>query len=307
MATWSWVIEATSAVWNMTLKDVSNMNINSVMSIDFSKYIDLIVSGIISYFPKIIWAIIIVWVWFKLVDIIQSWIEKLMSKQRIDPMLKWFLSSLLNWILKILVIVSAAWVLWIQTSSFVAMIAAAGLAIWLSLKWTLQNFAGGVIILLFKPFKIWNWVEIASYSGEVKDIHIFNTRLLTGDKKRIIIPNSDIISSPMINYSSEPKRRVDLIVWISYDDDIDKAKKVLDNIAKSDERIIYDEWITLWVWELWADSVNIDFRFIVKSGDYWSVYRDTLEAVKKAFDKEWLHIPYPQRDIHIYNHNLKSK
>ncbi len=293
------------ATWNIDLNkvadDVTSMDINSLMSIDFSKYIDLIVSGIISYFPKIIGALFIIWVWFKIVNMIQRMIQKLMSKQKLDPMLKWFLSSLLNWVLKILVIISAAGVVWIQTSSFVAIIAAAWLAIWLALKWTLQNFAGWVMILILKPFKIWHWVEIASFSGEVKEIHIFNTLLLTWDRKRVIIPNSDIISSSMINYSSEKKRRVDFVIGISYDDDIDKAKEVLDNIAKKDSRIFYEEGITLWVKELWADGVNFDFRFIVNSGDYWWVYRDTLEIIKKTFDKEWLHFPYPQRDVHLYS------
>ncbi len=289
------------ATWDINLSEVANMNVESIMSIDFSRYIDLIISGVLSYFPRIIGALFIVWIWFKIVNLIQTWIEKVMTNQKIEPMLKWFLSSLMNWILKVLVIISAAWILGIQTSSFVAIIAAAWLAIWLSLKWTLQNFAGWVIILLFKPFKIWNWVEIASYSWEVRDIYIFNTLLLTGDKKSVLIPNSDIISSSIINYSSERKRRIDLVIGISYDDDIDKAKKVLDDIAQNDSSIIYKDWVTIWVCELWSNSVNFHFRFFVKRDDYWGVYRDTLETVKKTFDKQWLNFPYPQRDVHLYS------
>ncbi len=277
------------------------MNLNNIFWINISKYIDLIFSYLISYAPKVIWAILVLWIWFKIIWIIRRTIEKIMNKQKLDPMLKSFLSSFLNIILKILVIISAAWMVWIQTSSFVAMLAAAWLAVWLALKWTLSNFAWWVMILLLKPFKIWNLVEISGYYWRIKEIHIFNTMLLTWDKKTIIIPNSDIISNPITNYSSQWKRRIDLVIWISYDDDIDKTKKVLAKIAKADERIIQKEPIIIWVWELWADSVNFDFRFYVKSSLYWDVYRDTLETVKKTFDKQWLNFPYPQRDIHLYN------
>lgn len=270
-------------------------------SIEVSKYYDMIISWIISYSPKIIWAILVLWIWFKVVNMIQKWVEKVMNKQKLDPMLKSFLWSLLNWVLKILVVISAAWMIWIQTSSFVAMLAAAWLAIWMALSWTLQNFAGWIMILFFKPFKIGHYVEIGWFAWTIKEIHIFNTIMLTWDKKRIIIPNADITSSSMINYTAEPKRRVDLVIWISYSDDIDKARKVLDDIAKADSRIIYKDWIRIWVGELWADSVNLVFRFFVKSSDYWDMSFDILERVKKEFDKNWLNFPFPQRDIHLYN------
>ncbi len=278
------------------------MDLSNIIWIDFSKYYDIIIWWILSYSPKIIWAILVLWIWFKIISFIRRLLENIMIKQRLDPMLKSFLSSFLNIILKILVIISAAWMLGIQTSSFIAMLAAAWLAIWLALKWTLQNFASWVMILFLRPFKIWDFIEISSsLTWKVKEIHIFNSIIITADRKKIIIPNSDIMSAPIINYTGERKRRIDLIIWISYNDDIDKAKKILDNIAKSDERIFYKDWVTIWVKELWADSVNFDFRFFVKSNEYWDVYRNILEIVKKTFDKEWLNFPYPQRDIHLYN------
>lgn len=268
---------------------------------ELSKYYDQIITWVIAYFPKIIWAVLVLWIWFKVVNMLQRWIEKIMDKQKLDPMLKSFLWSLLNWILKILVVISAAGMLWIQTSSFVAMLAAAWLAIGMALSWTLQNFAGWIMILFFKPFKIGHFIEVWWFAGTIKEIHIFNTIMLTADNKRIIIPNADITSSPMINFSAEQKRRVDHVVWISYDDDIDKAKEVLQKIADDEVRIIKKDWVRIWVMELWADSVNIVFRFYVKSKDYWDVYLESLEKVKKEFDKNWLNFPYPQRDVHIHN------
>jgi small conductance mechanosensitive channel len=216
-------------------------------------------------------------------------------------MLKSFVISLSSIMLKIMVIVAAAWVVWVQTSSFVAMLAAAWFAIGMALSGTLQNFAGWIMILLLKPFQIWHFVEIWGYSWSIKEIWIFNTTLLTPDKKRIIIPNSDIANWSMINYSAEPKRRIDLVIWVSYDDDIDLVKKTLAEIAEKEERIIKNQDITIWLAELWDNSVNFNYRFFVKSNDYWPTKYDILETIKKTFDKKGISFPFPQRDVHIYN------
>lgn len=224
-----------------------------------------------------------------------------MNKQKIAPMLKGFILSLLDILLKLMVIVAAAWVVWVQTSSFVAMLAAAWFAIGMALSWTLQNFAGWVMILLLKPFKIGHYVEIAWYALSVKEIWIFNTTLITPDKKKVIIPNTDIANWSMINYSAEPKRRVDFVIWVSYDDNIDKVKQTLLEIAQADERIIQNEEITIWLSELWDNSVNFNYRFFVNKADYWPTKYDILETVKKTFDKKGISFPFPQRDIHMYN------
>lgn len=203
--------------------------------------------------------------------------------------------------LKILLILTAVWMLWVQTTSFVAILAAAWLAIGMALSGTLQNFAGGVMLLLFKPFTVGDFVEVGGYAGTIEKIHIFNTYLLTGDKKTIIIPNWEIAWSSMINYSTSPKRRIDLVIGIGYDDDIDLAKATLEEIAKANKKVLVEDGITIWVNELWDNAVNIVFRFFVNSWDYWGVYFDTLETVKKTFDKKSIGFPYPQRDIHMYN------
>jgi len=254
-----------------------------------------------SYTPKLLWAILVLWIWFKVVNKLRDLVYKIMSKQKLDKMLKSFISSLLTGILKILVIIAAAGMLGVQTSSFIAMLAAAGLAIGMALSGTLQNFAGWVMILLFKPFKAWDFVEISGYSGVVDRIEIFNTILLTWDKKTVIIPNADVTSSSMVNYSHEPKRRIDLEVGISYTDSIDLAKETLAEIAKKDEKVLQKEDITIWVSSLWDNSVVIVFRVFVKSADYWPTYFRLNETIKKTFDEKGLNFPFPQRDVHMYN------
>ena len=269
--------------------------------IDLSSYSDIIAEWIIGYTPKIIGAILVLYIGFKIIKIIEKWISKLMDKQNLSPMLKSFVTSLSNMLLKIMVIIAAAWILWVQTSSFVAMLAAAWFAVGMALSGTLQNFAWGVMILLLKPFKIGHYVEIWWYAWTVKEISIFNTTLVTPDKKRTIIPNSDISNWSMINYSAEPKRRVDFVIWVSYNDNIDKVKKTLLEIAQSDERVLQNEDITIWLIELWDNAVNFNYRFFVKSENYWSVKYDILENIKKTFDKKKISFPFPQRDIHLYN------
>ena len=281
--------------------DAINSQLNNVIWIDVVKLTDVAMEWVMSYTPKIIWALIVLWIWFKITKIIANTITWVMDKQKLSPMLKSFVISLTNIMLKIMVIVAAAWVVWVQTSSFVAMLAAAWFAVGMALSGTLQNFAGWIMILLLKPFQIWHFVEIWGYSWSIKEIWIFNTTLLTPDKKRIIIPNSDIANGSMINYSAEPKRRVDLVIWVSYDDDIDLVKKTLAEIAEKEERIIKNQDITIWLAELWDNSVNFNYRFFVKSKDYWPTKYDILETVKKTFDKKGISFPFPQRDVHIYN------
>ena len=256
---------------------------------------------------QIIGAIFVLWIWFKIVKIISKAINKVMERAEIDSMLKWFIQSLVNILLRIMVFISAAWVLWVETSSFVAMLAAAGLAVGMALSGTLQNFAGWVMILMLKPFKNGDFVEVWWFSGTVQDIQIFNTILLTPDKKKVIIPNADISNGSMINYSSEPVRRLDLQIGVWYEDDIDKVKEVLKNIAEKNEKILQDEWITIDLFEFGDNAVIFNYRFFVEKADYWTVRREVMEEVKRAFDSKWISFPFPQRDIHVYNETVETK
>lgn len=253
------------------------------------------------FVPKLFWALIVLWIGFKIAKMINKAVTKVMDKNDWDPMLESFIASLISIVVKVLVIISAAGIIGVQTSSFVAMIAAAGLAIGMALSGTLQNFAGWVMILLFKPYKIWDYIEAGWYSGTVSEIHIFNTILLTPDKKTIIIPNSDISNSAMINYSTQKTRRLDMQVGISYWDDIDLAKSTLLELAKAESRIHHDQDITIVVDSLWDNAVLINFRFFLKGSDYWPVKWEMTEKIKKEFDKKGLNFPFPQRDVHIYN------
>ena len=277
---------------------------NLINNIDYSNpsiYINYLVDFLVKFGPKLIWALVVLWIWFKIINIINKAVDKVMDKANWDPMLESFLSSLISITLKILVFIIAAWVLWVQTTSLIAILTAAWFAVGMALSWTLQNFAWGVMILILKPFKLWDYVELSWKGWSITEIWIFNTTLTTPDKKRIIIPNSDISNWTIINYSSEAKRRVDLQVWIWYWDDIKLTKETLENIAKSEKRIIYDDWVTIAIAELWDNAVIFNFRFFVKSEDYWPVRWDILEEIKITFDKKWISFPFPQRDVHIYN------
>lgn len=277
------------------------MDLTNVAWIDLTSYIDIAVQWFIGYLPKIIGALLVLWIGFKIINILEKGITKLMDKQKLNPMLKSFVTSLSNMLLKIMVIIAAAWILWVQTSSFVAMLAAAWFAVGMALSGTLQNFAWWVMILMLKPFRIGHYVEIWGFAWIVKEISIFNTTLLTPDKKRIIIPNSDISNWSMTNFSAEPKRRIDMVIWVSYDDNIELVKKTLLEIAENHENVLQDHKITIWLNEFWDNSVNFNYRVFVKSEDYWATKYNILETIKTTFDKKKISFPFPQRDVHLYN------
>ena len=187
-------------------------------------------------------------------------------------------------------------------TSFIAVLGAAGLAVGLALQGSLQNFAGGVLILFFKPYKIGDFVDAAGYMGTVKEIQIFNTILKTPDNKTIIIPNGILSNASLTNFSTEPTRRVDMTFGIGYSDDILKAKSVLESLLKSDNRILNDPAYMIVVSELADSSVNLVVRAWCNSADYWGIYFSMQEKVKLEFDKQGISIPFPQRDVHVYNH-----
>lgn len=281
---------------NIIIMNLDNVNVELVTELS-NKAVDYSLTLI----PGIISAILVLWIGLKIVKMINKMVQKVMDKNDWDPMLESFISSLLSIVLKVLVIITAAGMLGVQTTSFIAMLAAAWLAIGMALSGTLQNFAGGIMILIFKPYKIWDFIEAWGHAWSVKEIHIFNTILLSGDKKTIIIPNSDISNSSMINYSTQPKRRIDLQIWVSYSDDIDLTKATLKEIAEADKRIILEDGLTIAVAELWDSAVIFNYRVFVKASDYWAVRGDLLENVKKTFDNKGISFPFPQRDIHLYN------
>ncbi len=255
---------------------------------------------VLTYGIKLLTAVIVLIIGFRLVKWLVKLSEKLMEKRGVEQTIRSFLSSLISIGLKILVIISILAIVGIETTSFAAILAAAGLAVGMALSGTLQNFAGGVMISLFKPFVQGDLIEAKGFLGIVKEVQIFNTILLTLDNRTIIIPNAELSSSPLINYSRESQRRVDLTFGIGYDDDIDHAKKVLWDLIRNDARVLKDPAPFVAVGELADSSVNFTVRLWVNANDYWGVYFDFMENVKKAFDRENINIPYPQTDVHLY-------
>jgi small conductance mechanosensitive channel len=268
---------------------------------DTGKYSEQLLELVWLWGPKVLTAIITLVVGLWIIGIVIRSFNKMMTKRDVDASLRPFLKSLLSTLLKIMLFISVIGMVGIEATSFVAVLGAAGLAVGLALQGTLQNFAGGVIILLIKPFKVGDWIDTPNHSGTVHAIHIFNTYLKTPDNKTIIIPNGGLANSSLTNYSSEPKRRVDWIFGVGYGDSTQKTRDTLMELINADERIISDPappFIALS--ELGDSSVNFVVRVWVEAADYWGVKFDMNEKVYNKFNEVGLNIPFPQMDVHVH-------
>lgn len=255
---------------------------------------------IIDYGPKLIGAIITLIVGIWLISIIRKAVRRRFEKQDVDPSLRGFLNSMIGILLKLLLWFAVFGMMGVQMTSFIAILGAAGLAVGMALSGTLQNFAGGVMILIFKPFKVGDYVEAQGHAGVVNEIQIFNTILKSLDNKTIIIPNGGLSTGSMVNFSTEEKRRIDFTFGIAYGDDVDKAREVLMRIIKEDNRIINDPAEPfVAVSELADSSVNFVVRVWSEAANYWGIYFDMTEKVYKEFAKEGINIPFPQMDVHL--------
>jgi small conductance mechanosensitive channel len=275
---------------------------NDILNTDINSVTKTITDLATTYGLKLISAIAVLLIGLWIARIISRAAVKMMRKAQVNESLIPFLKTLISATLKTLVIISVLGMAGIQMTSFIAVLGAAGLAVGLALQGTLQNFAGGVIILLFKPYKVGDVIETQGYIGSVREIQIFTTVLSTADNKTIIIPNSPIATGSLTNYTMQPTRRVDMTFGIGYSDDIDKAREVIMKIIEGDDRIQKEPAPAIRVSELGDSSVNFATRVWTESGEYWNVFFDMNEAVKKAFDREGISIPFPQRDVHVYNH-----
>jgi small conductance mechanosensitive channel len=226
-------------------------------------------------------------------------VRRMMEKGGIDPMIIGFVASITYIALLAFVVIAALGQLGIQTTSFIAILGAAGLAVGLALQGSLANFAAGFLMIIFRPFKVGDFVEAAGVAGVVKDMQIFTTTMKTGDNKTIIIPNAKISGDNIINYSAEENRRVDMTVGVAYDADLSKVRDVLNDIISKEERILSDPAPQVAVAELADSSVNFIVRVWTKTEDYWGVKFDATETIKNRFDEAGIGIPFPQRDIHI--------
>jgi len=258
---------------------------------------------LITYLPQVLLAIVFLVVGLWLIRALVRGIGKAMQARDMEPSLIPFVKSLIGAVLKVLLVLSVIQMIGIQTTSFIAVLGAAGLAIGLALSGTLQNFAGGVMLLILKPFKVGDFIEAQGHSGTVRQIQIFHTVLTTPDNKTIILPNAPVSTGAMVNFSTEPERRVDLEFGIGYGDDIDKARSTIQQVIDADTRILTEKPVQIVVAELADSSVNFKVRIWVKAADYWGVFFDMQEGVKKAFDRNGVSIPFPQMDVHMQGAN----
>jgi small conductance mechanosensitive channel len=245
-------------------------------------------------------AIVIFYVGRLGVRVITRGIEKVMVSQEVDKTLVSFVTNLISMILLVIVVIAAVGALGVQTTSFIAILGAAGLAVGLALQGSLSNFASGVLIIIFRPYKVGDFIEGAGIAGVVEDVQILTTILKTGDNKQIIVPNSQIMGGIITNYSANDRRRIDMVIGVSYDDDLDKTRSVLEELIAAEDRILKDPAHTIAVSELGDSSVNFVVRPWVSTADYWGVKFDLTEAIKKRFDQEGISFPFPQQDVHLY-------
>jgi len=266
---------------------------------DITKYIDMLVMYVSEYALKIVAAIFIFVIGKWVVKKLTATTKSLMLKANIDRTLVEFSESLIYFVLLLVVVLAALNTLGINTTSFIAVFGAAGLAVGLALQGSLANIGAAVLIIVFRPFKVGDFVEAGGATGVVEDINLFSTVIAPLDNRTIIVPNGTIIAGNITNYSNKEQRRVDHTFGIGYDDDLKLAKETLLKIMQEDSRVLSDPAPFVAVGELGDSSVNFVFRAWVNTEDYWDVYFDTIEKVKLRFDEVGLSFPYPQMDVHL--------
>ena len=263
---------------------------------------DVSVSLVQQFGTNVLIALVIFFVGRLVAKWLTNFARRLMAKTDMEDLLENFLCNLIYAVLMVVVVIATINQLGIQTTSLLAIFGAAGLAVGLALQGSLSNFASGVLIVAFRPYKVGDFIEGGGVSGVVEQVQIFSTIMRSGDNKKIIVPNSQMMAGEIVNYSANDTRRIDLVAGCGYDDDLDKVRQVLTEIVNSDERVLKDPAPTIAVSELGDSSVNFVVRPWVATGDYWAVYFDLTEQIKKRFDAAGLSIPYPQRDLHVYQH-----
>ncbi len=262
--------------------------------------VDAVVAWISTYSIKIIGALLIFIIGKWLSRRIANLFAKLMTKNNVDQAVVGFLTNLTYYVLLVVVIIAALGKLGVNTTSFLAIVGAAGLAIGLALKDSLSNFAAGVMLVMFRPFTVGDVVSAAGITGKVEKITIFNSLFCTADNQLIIVPNNKIISDVITNINAKDTRRIDLVVGISYSDDMTQTKEILEGLARDNSRVLDDPAVTIAVSELADSSVNLVFRPWVKTEDYWAVRFDLTEKIKTSLDAAGISIPFPQQDVHLF-------
>ena len=272
----------------------------ALQSADVNKIMEFMQTDGLAFGIDLAIALVIFFVGRILISLVVRGMSKAMQKNDVEKTLETFVCNLVRMALLIVVIIAAIGQLGIQTTSFIAIFGAAGLAVGLALQGSLSNFASGVLIVLFRPYKVGDFVEAAGIAGAIEQVQILTTIFKTGDNKQVIVPNSQVMDSIITNYSANDTRRVDMVVGVSYDDDLDKVRKTLEDIIAADDRILSEPAVTIAVSELADSSVNFVVRPWCATADYWAVMWDLTEEIKKRFDQESISFPFPQRDVHLY-------
>ncbi|MCO6360037.1 mechanosensitive ion channel family protein [Roseivirga pacifica] len=270
-------------------------------------YVDKAVGLVIERGPNILLAILVLLIGLRLIKFFTKVLQKGFEKRNIDPTLRPFLSNLINWSLKALLFVSVAGMIGIGNTSFVAVIGAAGLAIGFALQGSLANFAGGVLIMLFKPYKVGDLIEAEGHLGVVEEIQIFVTKILSPQNRLIIIPNGTMSNGNIKNLTAKDHVRVDLTIGIAYDENIKDARKILMSVMTAHPKALAEPAPFVGVTELADSSINLAVRPWCRPSDYWDVYFEVLEECKEQLDKAGITIPFPQRDVHLFQHSADTK
>ena len=276
------------------------------LGFDWGQLLEMLQTKGIDFGINVVIALAIFYLGKMVISLVVRGIRKVMQRQEVDKTLETFVCNLVRMVLLVIVIIAAIGQLGIQTTSFIAIFGAAGLAVGLALQGSLSNFAAGVLIVLFRPYRVGDFIEAAGISGVVEQVQILTTILKTGDNKQIIVPNGQIMDSIITNYSANDKRRVDMVVGVSYDDDLDKVRSTIEELIAAEERVLEEPACTIAVSALADSSVNFVVRPWVKTADYWGVMFDLTEAIKKRFDKEGISFPFPQQDVHLFVEKEKA-
>ncbi len=284
----------------MTQETPTASAMEALQGADVNKIIELLQTDGLAFGIDLVLALVIFFLGRFVIRLLVRALSKAMQKNAIEKTLETFICNLVSMALLVVVVIAAIGQVGIQTTSFIAIFGAAGLAVGLALQGSLSNFASGVLIVLFRPYKVGDFVEAAGISGAVDQVQILTTILKTGDNKQVIVPNSQIMDSIITNYSAHDTRRVDMIVGVGYGDDLDKVRKTLAEIIAADDRILQDPAPKIAVAELAESSVNFVVRPWCATADYSAVKWDLTETIKKRFDQEGISFPFPQRDVHIY-------
>ena len=301
------VAQKTDSITHTVIDTVRNMNLGDIKAVVtgentiFKDALSGLLDLTVAFVPKLIGCILVLWIGFKLIKLLKKGLTKMLERRNAESTLKGFLTSLVDVLMKVMLIIMAMDIIGIKATSFIAVLGAAGLAIGMALQGTLQNFAGGVIILLLRPFKVGDYIEVGTFKGYVKEIRIFHTLIRPFNGRIIIVPNSELATKSLINHTKDNVIRLDVVASVAYGTDLDKARQVIMDVINADELILKDPIPKIAVSELNNSSVDYSLWLWTTVDDYWTVWMRIRDNIYKAFNKNGISIPFPQVDVHMKN------